>query len=155
MLELSISDPSRALTRLVNNKRLTQKGLTKAWELIGKDWQRTTAKEIKRKPKAGHLYIIEVPPGSRRFRRHRASAPGETHAEITGKLRRSLGRQTRGHLDLTVGYLKRPPVYGRDLELGRRRVRARPTIRNGMRAVVRNAQNYFGRRIILTINRGR
>ena len=155
MLELTISDPGRALTRLMNNKRLTERGLTKAWELVGKDWQRTTAKEIRRKPKAGRLYTIEVPPGSQRFRRHRASAPGETHAEITGKLRRSLGRRRRGHMDMTVGYLNKPPPYGKDLEIGTPRVKSRPTIRNGMKAVIRNAQNYFGKQVVLSINRRR
>lgn len=64
-----------------NAIRGIQQGLTE----IGKNLVKSAEDGIKNPPKTGRLYRI------RGGRTHQASAPGQYPAEITGKLRRSLG----------------------------------------------------------------
>lgn len=85
---------------------------------IGKENVRFTRDIIKRGPKTGILYRI---PG--RKRRHRASAPGEAPANLTGTLRRGVNFKVKGSDQMEFGDTE---IYGKFLEIGTRRMKPRP-----------------------------
>lgn len=126
----------------VNIKRTIRQGFFQ----LGKDLKITANKEILRRPKKGRVYYIRTRGG--RSRRHVASAPGETHANITGALRRSIGWVVAGSESLTFGYGVDPrgpaPDRAEWLEFGTTRMKARPSLQNAMKDTERNAEVYFG-----------
>jgi hypothetical protein len=142
----------------------TERAIRQGWFEVGDDWKKKTNKEILRKPKGGEVYFIRL--GPRRRIRHKASRPGETHANLTGKTRRSLSFKVRGFNELTVGYevsgstRNRAPIYAPRLEFGGdaiirgtvQRLLARPSIQNGIRSVIRNAQTYFTNNILRSVD---
>ena len=137
----------RAVLRLKNLAKLTKSGVEHAAYVSGKGLVRATSAEILKKPKGGRTYIVRTPGG--RKRKHRASAPGETHANLTGKLRRSLGFKVNpSQLEFGYGVNKNDaPEYGKFLEFGTSRMKPRPSLQNGIRSERRNFQNNFDREI--------
>ena len=99
-------------------------------------------KEILRKPKGGRTYYRRDKTGRRR--RHIASAPGETHANMTGTLRRSLGWKVHGWQTAEFGYgissgkANKAPLYAGAIELGSRNIKPRPSLRNAVKVVRRD-----------------
>lgn len=142
-------DPSsqKAVWRIRNLRKLTKAGIEYAAWQSAKQLQKATSDEIIRKPKRGRTYIIRGPSGRRR--RHVASAPGETHANLTGKLRRSLGFTVSStEIEFGYGVFREPaPEYARFVEFGTRRMLARPSLLNGIRDQRRNFQTNFDRQI--------
>lgn len=114
---------------------------------LGRDLKAEANREILKGKKTGRVYYIRTAGG--RKRRHVSSAPGETHANITGEVRRSVGWVVTGSRSLTFGYGVDPrgpaPERGEWLEFGTTRMKARPTLQNAMAATERNAEVYFGR----------
>jgi len=130
--------------KLFQIEKLTKRALYHVWHEVGKDLEDSAKKEILRHPKAGRKYVIRSRSGRRR--RHIASAPGETHAEITGKLRRSIGRKVTGWQKLDFGYIQRPPEdpqYGEFLEFGTSRMAARPTLLNAINDQSHQIEKHF------------
>ena len=113
---------------IFKTKERTQKGIRRAFFDIGKELMTSLNEEVLRGKKTGRLYILRTRSGRRR--RHIASAPGETPANITGKYRRSRGfiNQTT---QLTFGLRQ---DYAEYLEVGTRRMRARPGLGNAIEA---------------------
>lgn len=139
----------RVYIKIDNLENITRRSIRNAFYLLGDDLKDTANKEILKKPKKGRIYIIRDRAGRRR--RHRASAPGETHANLSGKLRRSLGYQIRGAKTLEFGYgveqgkgAGKVPIYGKFLEFGTIKMEARPTLQNAISATNRNAEIYVG-----------
>ena len=99
---------------------------------IGDDVARLIAKYIISPPKTGRIYIINGRP-------HQASAPFESPAELTGRLRRSINWQVRGSRQLTIG---ESAYYAKWLEEGTRdhRILPRPHIIRAIRAKHRNTR---------------
>lgn len=99
-------------------------------------------KEILRKPKAGRTYIARDRSG--RKRRHKASAPGESHANLSGTLRRSLSWKVFGWEKAEFGYgvssnaQNKAPGYAGFVELGTRLMKPRPSLQNAVRATERD-----------------
>lgn len=99
-------------------------------------------KEILRKPKGGATYYIRGRNGRRR--RHVASAPGESHANLTGTLRRSLSWKVFGWERAEFGYgvstnaSNRAPGYAGFVELGTRMMKPRPSLQNAVRDTERD-----------------
>ena len=85
---------ARTFARIEGIEKLTRKGLRQGMFKAGQSLRSEASHEILKGPKTGRIYIRRIRGGRRR--RHQASAPGETHANITGKLRRSLSFQLRG-----------------------------------------------------------
>lgn len=141
------SSSRKAVYRLQNLRKLTRAGVQYAAWQSAKQLQKATSDEIIRKPKRGRTYIIRGPSGRRR--RHVASAPGETHANLTGTLRRSLGFQVSDtEIEFGYGVFRTPaPEYAEYVEFGTRRMKARPSLANGIRSQRRNFQNNFDRQI--------
>ena len=127
---------------------ITRQSIRKSFYLLGKDLVRTTSKAILKKPKGGRVYIRVFKSGVRR--RHRASAPGETHANMSGALRRSLGYKIGGSISLEFGYgVDKPaPKYGKWVEFGTRKMAARPSLQNAIQATSRNAETYVGNQFV-------
>lgn len=100
------------------------------------------SKEILRKPKSGTTYLVRTRGGKRK--RHVASAPGETHANLTGRLRRSLSWKVHGWEKAEFGYgvstnaQNKAPKYGAFLELGTRFMSPRPSLINAVKATNRD-----------------
>lgn len=138
---------TKAVARIKGMRKLTRSGVEFAAYTSGRGLVRTTSKEILKKPKGGRTYIRRDKAGRRR--RHVASAPGETHANLTGKLRRSLGfRVDPRQLEFGYGVENGDaPEYAGPIEFGRRGAAARPSLRNGIKAERRNFQNNFEREI--------
>jgi HK97 gp10 family phage protein len=124
---------------------------------LGRDLKAEANREILKGTKTGRVYYIRTASGRKRRgrkrrgrkRRHVSSAPGETHANITGNLRRSIGWVVTGSKYLNFGYGVDPrgpaPEYGEWLEFGTTRMKARPTLQNAIAATERNAEVYFSR----------
>lgn len=94
--------------------------------------------EILHGKKSGRIYRVRTAAGRRR--RHQASAPGETHANLTGKLRKSLSWKVHGWQRAEFGYgvatnaKERAPFYAPFLEFGTRRMLPRPSLQNAIEA---------------------
>ena len=142
-------DPNsrNAVARIRNLKKLTQRGIEFAGYMSGKMLVRATSEQILEKPKGGRTYVSRTRSGSRR--RHVASAPGETHANFSGKLRRALDFKVT-HTQLEFGYGVRrgdAPDYAGFVEFGTGRMAARPSLQNGIKSQERNIEKNFEREI--------
>jgi len=140
------------LIKAGNLGKLTTRAAERAWWFSGRDLRKAASDEILRKPKSGRLYIRRDRAGRRR--RHVASAPGETHANMTGALRRSVDFKVRGSKQLEFGYgisTGIAPVHAPFVEFGTRRMAARPSLQNAIRASRRNIISNFNRSIRKTI----
>lgn len=115
-----------------------------AWFKFAVDLKKEANEKILERPKGGEVYIIRV---RGRTRRHRASAAGETHANMTGKLRRTLSwTVTGGGETMRFGYgLSRleAPKYASFVEFGTSRMKERPSLMNAINATRRNAEQHF------------
>lgn len=133
-----LGSAARVIKGLLLFDKETRKRLKVGQYKFGKVLISAAHREIKFGKKTGRVYLIRV--SRTRRRRHRASAPGETHAEITGGLRRSIGFQVRGSLESEFGYGvgqgDSAPVQAASLEFGNRRfnIKPRPTLFNALNA---------------------
>lgn len=106
-------------------------------------------KEIMRQPKGGKVYIIKNSKG--RKKRHISSGPYETHANMTGALRRSISWKVHNWTQAEFGYgvstgaSNATPHYAGYVELGTRFMRPRPSIQNAVGDV--KPHKYFERAI--------
>lgn len=144
MIHVSIQDQQNAMDFLDNIAPRTVFGVEKAFWRIGKDLKREADNEVLHGRKTGRVYFRRDSIGRRR--RHQASAAGESHANVTGTLRKSIGWRAQG-LQLEYGYgaaSLNAPVYARPIEKGGRRVAARPTLQNSIDAQIRNAEEHLG-----------
>jgi HK97 gp10 family phage protein len=112
--------------------------------MLGKDLKRTANKNILSKPKGGKVYIARTRGGRRR--RHRSSAPGESHANRSGMLRRSLGWKVNGSKSMEFGYgVDKPaPDYGKFVEDGTFKMKPRPSLAIAVKQTNRNSELYVG-----------
>lgn len=125
----------------------TERSIRHGFFDLGADLARSANKEILRKPKGGRTYIIRSRSSGRK-RRHVASAPGETHANMFGDARRSIGWKVRGSSELEFGYGvdKDAPDHVVFLEDGTVKMQPRPSIGNAVEGSDRDGTDYFNRR---------
>jgi hypothetical protein len=114
------------------------------WYETGSELVAATNQDILRRPKGGKVYMVSSRSTGRR-RRHRASAAGETHANMFGDLRRSLDYKVRGDNEMAFGYgpsRRDAPPYAAAIEFGNKKgtLAARPSLRNNIRKNQRNAE---------------
>lgn len=144
------------LTREFSNKKvymrvttgliISEEYVRKGWFATGADLLRIGEKEIKQEPKTGRIYIIRTKGGRRK--RHQSSAPGESHANLTGALLKSMQWKVNGfHLDFGYGAIDgKAPVYANAIENGfkskktKRDLKPRPTLKNSAGKAVGLAQ---------------
>lgn len=141
----------------VNNNM--RQSIRRGWFKLGKDLKAEANQEILKKPKHGRVYIIRDRRG--RGRRHRASAPGETHANRSGRLRRSISWKVHGHEKLDFGYdiataqRNKAPIYDKFVEFGTEIMEPRPSLKNAITKVQRNAEDNFQKELSKTFERTR
>lgn len=138
MSNVTLDPNSRRAVQLIENlATATRAGVRYgAWQ-AGNILKRNTRADILRKPKSGKTYVTRNRAGARR--RHVASAPGETHANQSGALRRSLGFEVRGK-ELEFGYYNAPD-YAPFVEEGTRKMAPRPSLRNNIQRSERDITN--------------
>ena len=141
----------RAKTDVVEKRKMvvsvpaTERQLRHALFDVGDQFKRNANKEILHGQKTGRVYVRRIRGG--RTRKHRASAPGETHANLTGELRRSIGWKVSGSRRLLFGYgiTQDAPKYARAIEQGSKTVKKRPSLKNAIEAERRNTMNSIER----------
>lgn len=136
-MQISVSrEGLRALARINEHAELTEKTIRRVWFELGKELKQTANREILARDKLGRVYIIRGPGGRRR--RHVASAPGQSHANRSGRLRRSISWRIKGHESLAFGYGvsttagDAAPDYDAFVEFGTRNMAARPSLLNAI-----------------------
>lgn len=133
---------AREHRRIASLEVKTYRGIRQGWYRAGQKMRAEAQQNILKGPKTGRLYRV---PG--RKRRHRASAPGESPANLTGALRKSVGYEIRGVEQFEFGY--RDTKYGRRLELGDRpgkqppRIEPRPNLSKVVKRNERNIKRYM------------
>ena len=132
----------RVFRQLNNLDKGWRKAIRQMWFGLADDMKNRANSEILRKPKSGRVYIIRR--GGRR-RRHVASAPGETHANLTGRLRKAIGWKVHGNDELSFGYgVTGPsPKYDEFVEFGTSKMSARPSLENAINFAQANAELRF------------
>ena len=103
-MKLSIHDgPNNAaiFRRMRDIPRLTNQGIRRAFYKLGKDLKATAKRKILEKNKGGHLYKINL---GGNIIRHRASAPGQAPANLSGALWRSVDVDVHGAYRMEFGY---------------------------------------------------
>lgn len=145
-VRLDFSPGSRkALIKIMGAEKLTRRGLRQAMFKVSDDLKSEASKEILRKPKSGRTYLIRRG-ASGRVVRHVASAPGETHANFSGKTRRSLSYVMRGTSEIEFGYgltNVQASDWAEFLEFGTSKMAARPSLANSIRSNERNIEQHF------------
>ncbi len=122
-------------------------GIRKAFYYIGKEDVSVSRKQILKKNKTGRVYMVRL---KGRTVRHRASAPGEFPANLSGALRKSIDFVVRGSNRMEFG--ARVP-YAENLELGKipgpgsAASKARPFLAKTVELTRRNAIVHMGREI--------
>ena len=125
--------------------KLTRRGLRQGMFRAGHALIGEASREILKGEKTGIVYIRRDKAGRRR--RHMSSAPGESHANRTGTLRRSLSFQLRGSSEIEFGYGvssgKEAPEYASFVEFGTTKMKARPSLLNSLNAEKGNLTQHF------------
>ena len=119
MLKIKITKPSqRRVDDLRRRPQLVEEANGEALREFGEHQQRRLYRLLTTGKRTGRTYLF-------RGRRHVASAPGEPPARRTGRLSRTVGYTSNNH---RMEFGDRAD-YGKFLEEGTRRMRARPHIR--------------------------
>lgn len=135
-IELDIVAPGGGQKFFASSEKLaarTRFGVEKALWRSGKDITAEFSRQVLAKDKRGRLYIRMIKGGARR--RHIASAPGQTPANMTGNYRKSSGFSVDGAHQLTFG---NSAAYAGHLEVGTSRMKARPGLGNSIKASERD-----------------
>jgi len=116
----------------------TRRGIRRSFHLLGKDLARTAKQSIIKGPKTGKLYRIKG-----RKNRHRASAPGEAPANLSGNLQKSIDFVVHGHSHMTFGAGNEIIDYAGYLENGTPKMSERNYLWKSIEENERNAEKYF------------
>lgn len=120
-------------------------GLTKAGlRLVCQNTLKSAKLATQKKDKTGRIYLISTKSG--KIKRHQASAPGQSHANITRTLTQSMNYKVNSPTQALFGY-DTTTKYGKYLELGTRKMKPRPTLRNAMKAERKTNNNIMANSI--------
>jgi len=141
-MTFKISQPNenrQIFVEIGNLNKISKEAIKRAFFTFGNDLVRETRRLITEPPKTGRIYRIR-----RRGRivNHRASAPGEAPANLSGRLRRSTNFKVRGSLQMEIG--ENTPYAG-FLELGTKKMAARPHLIKAINKKRENLQLHFQR----------
>lgn len=147
-----IIDPKTEKT-VLDLSRMPQevkRGIRRGAYLSGKELVKETRERINDKPKSGRIYTIYRGIGGKRLRRprlHRASAPNEAPAVITGRLRKTIDFKVRGDKRLEFGAGSSQVEYARILEVGGGRIKARNYLKNTTKKLSNKIKTILGREV--------
>jgi HK97 gp10 family phage protein len=120
--------------KIKNLDGATRAGIRLGLYNLGTNLKKTASKEmLDKKSKRGRLYRYKGRP-------HRASAPGQTAANRSGTLRKSINFAVQGSEGLTFGARA---SYAAFLEQGTSKMLPRPTLQNSMKANYIVGANYI------------
>lgn len=129
MISIESSGSTRsAIQSIIDQDVRVQRGLRRGLMNAGKMLKKNMQQEILRGVKTGRVYRIRR---GNRVKNHRASAAGETAANISGTYRKSVGFQAHGYDELEFGA---SADYAKYLEEGTSRMAERPGLRNTIEA---------------------
>jgi hypothetical protein len=135
-----------------------RRAIRQTWFALGKDLKSEANREILHGTKTGQVYIVRTKSGGRR--RHKSSAPGETHANLSGKLRRSISWIVHGAEQMEFGYgfsttaaNKEPPYSGIEFGIPKRNIKPRPSLANAIEATEGRVQGHFDRAMVREFKR--
>jgi len=132
--------------KIKNLEKTTKEGLRRGMFKAGQGLRSEASRAILKDKKTGVVYNRRTRTGGRR--RHQASAAGETHANMTGTLRRSLSFQLKGTQSLEFGYGvssgNEAPKYAKFVEFGTKNMKPRPSLKNALNAEQGNIVQHFG-----------
>lgn len=140
--------PTNETIEFINNfSENARQAIRQTFFRMGRDLKKKTNKDILDiTTKTGRWYRVRSVTG--RWYWHQASAPFETHANLTGNLRRSLGWKVIGTDRMDFGYgISRPaPAYAGWVEFGHHArngtwVFPRPSLQNNINGI--GFQKYF------------
>lgn len=129
-----------AFIRIKRMDEATRRGMRQGFFQYGKDLVKTASRQILAKPKGGRTYLVRR--GKTR-RRHVASAPGESPANLSGAYRKSIGFKIFGSAQMHFGAGNSKVPYAAFLEKGTKRMQPRPGLGNAVEATQRNAVRHF------------
>jgi len=165
---------ARRLKQIEKLTEATMLGIRHANYLIGVHLTKLARTKILKPPKTGRIYHWRFPPESRTgpFRRHRASAIGESPANFTGRLKDSVSFLVKGQQlhfgaggPVMAGRWKGFEVsYARILELGGttagpgkarigKRPYLKPAITESTKVVLNYYKQYIGQNVKATITK--
>lgn len=132
-------DPNAGITALQQN--LVPRAIRDANDQIGRDLQRMLVQESRKRNKTGRFYNVRV---RGRKRRHRASAPDEVYANLTGRTSAGADYRTRGNTDLEFG-ISGSAFYAPFVEFGTQngKIKARNSLLITINKQQGNAFNYY------------
>ena len=136
------ADNREVIIKIGHMDENTRRGIRRGFFLSGKKIMRDLSKDILRKPRSGRFYMFRTRNGRRI--NHFASVPGEAPANITGFLRKSREFLVQGWERLKIGY---GAEYGKWLEFGTRKMKARPGLLINIKKNNRYIENTLKREI--------
>lgn len=141
-VSMTIDGPSRrVLIAIENIAPNARQAIRQTFFEMGRTLQKKTSKDIlDKKSKTGRVYRVKSRSG--RYRKHRSSAPGQTHANLSGDLRKSIGWKVYGTDKMEFGYgitkfVGNASAYARRIEEGGSdsrgiMIEARPSLKNNI-----------------------
>ena len=139
-------------------KTLSREAIRKGFYFIGRELREEAKRSIINGPKSGRLYRIKG-----RKNLHRASAPGESPANLFGNLQKSIGYIVKGSDSMEFGAggesgklhgLARKDVkYARRLELGGGSVAQRPYLSKAIDAKEKQVSTIFENELKRSLNK--
>lgn len=129
----------QAIKSLKDAPKATRRGIRRGFYFFGKDLATDAKGYILKGPKTGKLYKVRG-----RKKRHRASGPGESPANLTGALRKSVDYQVQGSDEMEFGA---GTDYAAFTELGTKNMEERPYLIRAIKNNERNAEKHFEREI--------
>lgn len=139
---------ARSIKKIGRISEDTRRGIRRAFYLLGRDLAKAAKQSIIRGPKTGRLYRIKG-----RKNRHRASAPGEAPANLSGNLQKSIDFVVRGSNQMTFGAGNELVDYAGHLELDTKNIEGRQYLIKAIEDNERKAEQHFSSGIKSELNR--
>lgn len=137
-IKIKLDDKSRkALIKLNTLSTKTKNGIRLAFYDIGRDLRKEIRSKILFEQKLGRNYLVRL---RGRLKRHKASAPGQTGANLSGKYFKSIDYIVKGSNQLEFGSRV---AHGKFLEEGTKHMSPRPGLKNAIDSKESEIERYL------------
>ena len=137
----SLKEPAKNRRVFIHMDRLgvlSEKAIKTAFDDIGRNYQKTMAREMRKRNKRGRIYNVRSRSGG--TRRHRASAPDQTPANLSGNMAQGIDYKVSGSKKMEFGARA---FYAKFLEEGTKKMEPRPGLLNTINKTEKETFNYF------------